>query len=80
MYNGTQSATTDNRDYTQIDIGDDGRIVVEFHVWNALLEQRVSTEIRLLPQEAKLLSAMLRRHADAAEETPDYMAAVATIA
>ena len=53
-----------NREFTQIEIDDEGKVVVEFNVWDAALQKQVSTVLRLVPEEAKLLAEMLKHNAD----------------
>ena len=60
---GSESDTR-NREFTQIRIDDQGKIVVEFNLWDSAQQKLVSTVLRLAPEEAKLLSDMLKHNAD----------------
>lgn len=67
-----------NREYTQIEIDDEGKIVVEFNVWNTALQKQVSTVLRLVPEEARLLAEMLKHNADTSSSNAEKISPVAT--
>ena len=62
-----KSAT--NQDYTLVDQGADGKIVVEFNMWDESLQEHVATVLRLFPEEALLFANMLKRSADTLDDS-----------
>ena len=57
-----------DEDYTEIKLGEDGNIVVEFRVWDDSRRKHNETALRLMPEEAHLLAKMLLRSANGLTE------------
>jgi hypothetical protein len=57
-----------DEDSTEIKLGDDGNIVVEFRVWDDVQKKHLETALRLMPEEAHLLAKMLLRNANRSNE------------
>ena len=54
------------QDYTQIEVDEAGYVLLTFNMWDAAKSQHAPTTLRLLPEEAQLMSDMLKRNADEA--------------
>jgi hypothetical protein len=54
------------QDYTQIEVDQAGYVLLTFNMWDADKNRHVPTTLRLRPEEAQLMSDMLRRNADEA--------------
>ena len=59
------------QDYTQIEVDDAGYVLLTFNMWDAGKNRHEPTTLRLLPEEAQLMSDMLKRNAD---EAPSRLA------
>ena len=59
------------QDYTQIEVDQAGYVLLTFNMWDADKNRHVPTTLRLRPEEAQLMSDMLRRNA---EEAPSRRA------
>jgi len=52
------------QDYTQIEVDEAGYVLLTFNMWDAGENRHIPTTLRLLPEEAQLMSEMLKRNAD----------------
>ena len=66
-----------DKDFTQIRIQEDGKILIEFNVWDRSRKQHKSTALKLVPEEAHLLAKMLIHHAKASSLTRAQATALA---
>ena len=69
-----------DEDYTEIELADDGNIVVKFGVWDDTQKKQVETALRLMPEEAHLLAKMLVRNAKRSSEATSAQTAMAVTA